>query len=416
MGDFLVKLTPVSDDGWGGCIGILIVIAVIGSIIFACISGVTSLLQGVLFAPQPPTPIQTIAPEYRIINLEAGNWNIVVEGLPNNLSVTSATVLQCRETAGSSELEQDYLLALEFENRQNTTWFAPKATLSLETSSGNVLKEYPIKFLVAYNSFDLATPSKIISASDSRVHTFRIRLLDSNKTNVSVNEASFFYTYTINIEDYSENMNWIAETFNTILYPEHEIKLTISNTGDLEMKDVSMIGILRDKDGYPIDILVTKDTVDIPFEQSYTFLLKSFNNRCINDSQSQPLILSYWVRYETLEGIPISYHGSFDISEPFVEETTIVQPEPSALSISTTATPHPSLSTVTPESIIFEWSYELENYSGSRYDVYSQIVIKVAPHMSWEQFKDDVLIYNPQLIQDQYEFKNDKTYLLPIEK
>lgn len=60
------------------------------------------------------------------------------------------------------------------------------------------------------------------------------------------------------------------------------------------------------------------------------------------------------------------------------------------------------------------WAYQLQNFSGTRWQVWERIVKnKVGNMMEWSQFKVDVITYNPALVADDYEFFNDKTYLLP---
>ena len=48
---------------------------------------------------------------------------------------------------------------------------------------------------------------------------------------------------------------------------------------------------------------------------------------------------------------------------------------------------------------------------GSRYDVF--LVTPAVSGITWEEFKDEVLIYNPDLEADSYIFLADKQYLLP---
>ena len=110
--------------------------------------------------------------------------------------------------------------------------------------------------------------------------------------------------------------------------------------------------------------------------------------------------------FNQVTGIPVI---PAQAQQPQIKETQI-WPTPTNDLFATTPT------TLATGEATFEWSYELKGFSGNRYDVYQQTIIKTAPHMSWQKFKDDVLIYNPQLVQDGFEFKKDKTYLLPVEK
>ena len=65
-----------------------------------------------------------------------------------------------------------------------------------------------------------------------------------------------------------------------------------------------------------------------------------------------------------------------------------------------------------PNSIC--WTYELKDFAGTRWDVWDRIVKKmVGGKMEWEQFKADVIAYNPILVADEYEFFRRNTYLLP---
>lgn len=61
----------------------------------------------------------------------------------------------------------------------------------------------------------------------------------------------------------------------------------------------------------------------------------------------------------------------------------------------------------------YTWSRSLSGFSGSRWDCWLAHVQNRVPGMTWQQFRDDALNYNPQLNADGRLFRAHKTYLLP---
>lgn len=59
-----------------------------------------------------------------------------------------------------------------------------------------------------------------------------------------------------------------------------------------------------------------------------------------------------------------------------------------------------------------EWTRCLTGFAGTRWELWERDVRSV-PNLTWAQFQNDVLLYNPQLSQDGRLFKSDKLYLLP---
>jgi hypothetical protein len=60
------------------------------------------------------------------------------------------------------------------------------------------------------------------------------------------------------------------------------------------------------------------------------------------------------------------------------------------------------------------WTYELKNFDGNRSQVWDLILDdKTKKLLEYKQFKDDVVIHNPQLKDDGYVFYGQKTYVLP---
>lgn len=69
-----------------------------------------------------------------------------------------------------------------------------------------------------------------------------------------------------------------------------------------------------------------------------------------------------------------------------------------------------------PEAVAapaFTWSRLLSGFAGSRWDCWSAQVQGQVAGITWEQFRDGALAYNPQLNQDGRVFQTDKCYLLP---
>lgn len=60
-----------------------------------------------------------------------------------------------------------------------------------------------------------------------------------------------------------------------------------------------------------------------------------------------------------------------------------------------------------------DWHYQLTGYYGNRWDVWERYVAGRGHSMSWEYFKEAVLVYNPHLETDGFVFYPDKAYLLP---
>jgi hypothetical protein len=62
----------------------------------------------------------------------------------------------------------------------------------------------------------------------------------------------------------------------------------------------------------------------------------------------------------------------------------------------------------------YTWTRQLSGFAGSRWDCWSSHVQGQVPGITWEQFRDGALAYNPQLNQDGRVFQTDKCYLIPL--
>lgn len=91
------------------------------------------------------------------------------------------------------------------------------------------------------------------------------------------------------------------------------------------------------------------------------------------------------------------------------------------LAVQATAVPQPTpvpqsnvqLVLLTGENDGSEWHLKLTGYYGNRWDVWERYVAGYGHSMSWETFKEAVLVYNPHLETDGFVFYPDKAYLLP---
>lgn len=61
----------------------------------------------------------------------------------------------------------------------------------------------------------------------------------------------------------------------------------------------------------------------------------------------------------------------------------------------------------------FTWTRQLNGFVGTRWDCWTQQVQTRVPGITWEQFRDSALDYNPQLNADGRLFTGEKSYLLP---
>ena len=59
------------------------------------------------------------------------------------------------------------------------------------------------------------------------------------------------------------------------------------------------------------------------------------------------------------------------------------------------------------------WTRTLSGYSGNRYEVWERFIQPTVPGLSWNEFKEQVLIYNPQLVTDGNLFHPNKLYIIP---
>ena len=64
-----------------------------------------------------------------------------------------------------------------------------------------------------------------------------------------------------------------------------------------------------------------------------------------------------------------------------------------------------------PEEIT--WTRKLTGFYGNRWQAWEQFVKSQVPGITWHEFKDQVLVYNPHLETDGYVFRPEKEYLLP---
>ena len=94
-------------------------------------------------------------------------------------------------------------------------------------------------------------------------------------------------------------------------------------------------------------------------------------------------------------------------------DNTIVASDGTVLELTAVAPPPPTLesSPVTVNGI--SWSRPLTGFSGNRWQAWQQHVEGQVSGITWDEFKDDVLIYNPDLETDGFIFLAEKQYLLP---
>lgn len=59
------------------------------------------------------------------------------------------------------------------------------------------------------------------------------------------------------------------------------------------------------------------------------------------------------------------------------------------------------------------WTRQLSGFAGTRWDCWTKEIQPKAPGITWEEFRDNALLYNPQLNGDGRMFKPEKTYLVP---
>lgn len=61
----------------------------------------------------------------------------------------------------------------------------------------------------------------------------------------------------------------------------------------------------------------------------------------------------------------------------------------------------------------YTWTRQITGFGGSRWDCWTTFVQNNVAGITWEQFRDSALAYNPQLNADGRLFKPDKAYLIP---
>jgi hypothetical protein len=64
----------------------------------------------------------------------------------------------------------------------------------------------------------------------------------------------------------------------------------------------------------------------------------------------------------------------------------------------------------------FEWSQTITNFHGNRWEVWVQYRLNQIPGLTFAQFKDEVLIHNPQLVIDSFVFYPHYEYIIPKTK
>ena len=60
------------------------------------------------------------------------------------------------------------------------------------------------------------------------------------------------------------------------------------------------------------------------------------------------------------------------------------------------------------------WTHPLTGFFGNRWEVWERYVMGRVPGLRWQEFKEQVLIYNPHLVDDGFVFYPGKSYLLPL--
>lgn len=92
------------------------------------------------------------------------------------------------------------------------------------------------------------------------------------------------------------------------------------------------------------------------------------------------------------------------------------------IAVQATAVPNPQ---PTPQSNIqfivlpsssdgLAWNLQMSGFYGNRWEVWERFIAGRVPGVTWESFKESVLVHNPQLEMDGFVFLPDKSYLLPL--
>lgn len=95
---------------------------------------------------------------------------------------------------------------------------------------------------------------------------------------------------------------------------------------------------------------------------------------------------------------------------------TIVASNGTVLDLNTAVpTPIPLATTIPAPAATggVNWTRTVTGFSGNRWQAWQTYVENQVSSITWDQFKDDVLIYNPDLEADGYVFQAGKQYLLP---
>jgi hypothetical protein len=176
-----------------------------------------------------------------------------------------------------------------------------------------------------------------------------------------------------------------------------------------------------DTDFHPIDMRSVTGVVGTRYIGTWFGNLNPNSIRTVSIPEKQ-LEYTIVVLEMPLAQLPESYHsgnlslngkmlitnvtnsGGSDV--PVAQATPVPQPTPVPSS-------NAQLVLLTGDNYGPEWHLKLTGYYGNRWDVWERYVAGYGHSMSWETFKEAVLVYNPHLEADGFVFYPDKAYLLP---
>ncbi|GEM_PF-3729890 len=260
------------------------------------------------------------------IEYQTDTWHFTVFNLPKGITMTQPYLIQCRESGDSDKLVENYLLLWPFENSMIEQLTNGHAKIMLKTKTGNIVSEDESEFNSADFNDVLIPNGRVLDAKGSKVNQF---MLAFDKWEIRSGKDSNL-SNPLKLQILSHGI------YGNDNYPRHRFLLRIENTTGDKINNITIWGVVKNKYGKPIDVMVkwngeyiagfsggqfNTDPLFPSFANYYQLISLSESGRCVATSDSQEdQLLELWVSYQDEAKQYHSAHDVFNIAGLRTEE------------------------------------------------------------------------------------------------
>ncbi|MBN1451201.1 MAG: TIR domain-containing protein [Anaerolineales bacterium] len=228
---------------------------------------------------------------------EAGGWS-TSSTLPNGLSESFSAIVQCRKSADSDTITNEFLALWAITLSNSQVWVEDgKGTILIKNDSGEIVRQYENlkSSLGGFNDW-------VMSANTLKGYVMDNPFGGNTTIELEITEIS-----TKKLIPQAGDNNYTVSYVGHVVsgnpkYPRHTIHLEIKNNNENYVMDsVLIVGVITNDKGQVVDILEQEDNEQVQIispQQEKDFALSSISKtgRCVGAAGSG-YTLRYWISY-----------------------------------------------------------------------------------------------------------------------